>query len=78
MTYEKRVVAVVVNQTGEALFNEMATKIEIDDDASGEFLKISQEGGHTGYSKFLLVTPEEWPVLREAIDEMIQQCRREE
>ena len=77
MTYEKRVVAVVVNQTGAELFSETATRIEITDEAAGEFVKISQEGGHTDYQKCLTVDPDERPTLRDAIEEMINLCRKE-
>lgn len=74
--YETRVTKIVVAQRNEPIFSENVTHIEIADDAAGEFVKVSQEGGHKDYEKFILFDPEEWPVVREAIDLMISQCRK--
>lgn len=70
--YEARVTTVIVNKTGEPIFSETATKIEIDDEGGGEFLKISQ--GDLGY---IQITPEEWPFVRDQIEKMITECREE-
>jgi len=74
--YETRVTKIVVAQRNEPIFSENVTHIEIADDAAGEFVKVSQEGGHKDYEKHVLFDPEEWPVVREAIDLMISQCRK--
>ena len=76
--YETRVVSVVVLPRGEPLYSEQATTISIADEASGEFLRISQEGGHIDEAKCVLIEPEEWSVLRAAIDMMVANCRKEE
>ena len=51
--------------------------IEIDDEAAGEFILLSQnlESGPEGK---LGIDPEQWPVLRAAIDRMIEECRNED
>lgn len=67
--YESRVTAVIVNKTDEPIFSETATKIEIDDEAAGEYLNITQDGG------CVKITPQEWPEIRSQIDKMILQCR---
>jgi len=67
--YESRVIAVIVNKTDEPIFSETATKIEIDDEAAGEYLNITQDGG------CVKITPEEWPEIKSQIDKMILQCR---
>lgn len=67
--YEARVTAVIVNKTDEPIFSETATKIEIDDEAAGEYLKISQD------NRYIQITPEEWPEIKSQIDKMILQCR---
>ena len=59
----------------EPVFSEQATHIEIDDEAAGEFIKVSQEGGHTDIAKFVTFDREEWIVVRDAIDCMMNQCR---
>lgn len=59
---------------GEELFSEQATEIEIVNEASGEFVVVQQH--YEGYGK-IGINPEEWPVLREAIDKMIKECRKE-
>jgi hypothetical protein len=58
----------------EPIFSEMATDIEITDDAGGEYLTITQHGEGCGAIK---VDPEEWAELRGAIDKAVKECRKE-
>ena len=76
MSYEIRTIAVLVNKPAEPILFEMATKVEICDEAAGEFLKVSQSNDKAENGT-IQITPEEWPVLREAIDMMIKECREE-
>jgi hypothetical protein len=74
--YETRIIKVVVAPKGEPIFSELATTIEIGDDAGGEFVKVTQEGGHTATSKSVCFDPDEWVTIRGAIDDMISKCRK--
>jgi len=74
--YETRVISVIVCPRGEPTFSELVTRIEIVDEAAGEFIKVTQEGGHTDYGKSIAIEDGDWPVLRGAIDAMVAQCRR--
>lgn len=71
--YEIRTVALLVNRKGCAVFDDTATRVEIVDEASGEFVEVRQNASTT--SGLIGITPEEWPLLREAIDRMIDECR---
>lgn len=71
--YETRTTRIVVLPKGDALFCERATTIEIDDEAGGEFLAISQS--HTDAHSSLRIDPDEWPHIRDAIDRMAAECR---
>jgi len=73
--HETRITAIVVLPKGEDLFSETSTTIEIRDEAAGEFLRVSQVDGHVANEKHLLLDPDEWPVVRAAIDMMIGLCR---
>ncbi len=73
MTLEKRILSVVVLPEGEAIFHESATTISIDDDAGGEFVTVSQ--CRDEHNVKISINPEEWPAIREAIDEMVKECR---
>jgi hypothetical protein len=70
MKFEKRVTKVVVMPEGAPIFDEQATSIEIDDDAAGEFIAVSQTSGNV-----IKIDKDEWPFLREAINEMMEQVR---
>lgn len=74
MEYEVRHIALVVAPVGEPIFSEQATTIRIDDEAAGEFLVVSQSSD-TGPDNCIRIDPDEWPVLRDAIDRMHTQCR---
>jgi hypothetical protein len=63
----------MVHPAGEAtILSEMVTMISIEDEGGGEFVKAEQ--ANTGS---ILINPDEWPELREAIDRMITECRSE-
>lgn len=71
-TYETRTIAVIVAPPRETIFSESATTVNIEDDAAGEFVVVSQN--LDGYDK-IAITPEEWPAIRAAIDALVADCR---
>lgn len=72
MKYQIETLAMIVVPEGDPVFSEMATRIEIEDEASGPFLRISQ----TGPGKGIALSANEWPAIREAIEEMLATCDR--
>ena len=61
---------------GEPIFSEMATTVEIVDEAGGEFLEVRQQCGKMTKADLMIsINPEEWPMLRAAIDVMVAKCR---
>lgn len=70
MTYTAHIVAMIVAPKGQHIYSEQATRIEIQDDAAGPFLEVSQEDGK------VRIDPEEWPELRDAIETMIAAAAR--
>ena len=73
-SYDVRIIKIAVMPKGQPVFSELSTYVAIEDEAAGEFVKISQEGGHTDMEKWIIVNPEEWPAIRGAIDYMVSQC----
>jgi hypothetical protein len=71
--YETRTLSVIVVAKGKPIFSEMATRVEIVDEAGGEYVEVSQQG-RVDLGK-IAINPEEWPMLREVIDTMVSQCR---
>ena len=73
----KRLTQLTVLPEDEPIFSEMATHISIEDDAAGEYLKVKQiwDCSENGT---IAITPEYWPILRDAIDDMIFECRKED
>lgn len=70
--YETRTVQIGVVAIGQPLFDESVAMIEIADEAAGEFIAVTQPGFP---GKGIQVNPDEWPVIREAIDRMVSECR---
>jgi len=70
---ETRAVSWTVGPIGDPLFSEMVTTISIEDEAAGEFVAVSQQGGE-GIGT-IQIDPGDWPNLRDAIDHAISQCR---
>lgn len=74
--YEVRTLKIVVLPKGEPIFSELATEIEVMDEAAGEFVKLSQMGGRAGAeSREIWLDPAEWPHVREGIERMMRECR---
>lgn len=73
----KRCTQLTVLPEGEPIFSEMATQITIEDESTGEYLKVKQmwDSPENGT---IAISPEDWPVLRDAIDDMISECRKED
>lgn len=76
MKYETRVLSMIVVPEGEAIFSEAATVIKIDDEASGEFIVVSQDGNADAKQGEVCIDPDAWPQIRDAIDKMISECRK--
>lgn len=68
--YETRTTCLVVAPKGEPIFSETATHVRIADEAGGEFVEVEQSA-----SGKIQINPEGWPVLRDAIDQLIASCR---
>jgi hypothetical protein len=75
--FEIRITSLIVAPESSAIFCEEATHISIEDEAAGEYVVVSQEGRCDGYGK-IGIDPDSWPVLRDAIDRMVSECRLEE
>lgn len=73
MTFEKRVTAITVCKVGEPIFSDYATRVEIVDEAAGEFVEVSQAGREGGGK--IAIDSDEWPALRDAIDQLLNDCR---
>ena len=73
----KRCTQLTVLPEGEPIFSEMATHISIEDEASGEYVKVTQYGDRAERGE-ININPEEWPAIRDAIDDMIFECRKED
>jgi hypothetical protein len=71
MKYITRITKLTVLPEREPVFSEMATDIEIEDEAAGEFLKLTQHGGNTECEKSILITDDEWPAIRDAIERLL-------
>ena len=73
--FDLRIVKLVIAPKGEPLFSEAATSVEIDDEAAGEFVKVTQQDGSMNVSKSITIDPDEWPLIRDAVNAMVGRCR---
>ena len=67
--YHPVITQVTVLPKGQPIFSERSTTITIVDEAAGPFLEIAQS--ETGK---IQIQSDEWPQLRDSIDEMIRVC----
>ena len=57
---------------GADLHDDRSTHIEIYDEGGGEFIKVVQPHG----SDDIRIEPDEWSVIRAAIDKLIKECNK--
>jgi hypothetical protein len=66
-----RVTRLSVLPPGESLFSNQCTHLSIVDDAAGEFLKIEQHHDDPAHQGAFLLTTEEWPSIKQAIETLL-------
>jgi len=68
-----RITQLTVVPEGMPIFDELAITVTIDDEAGGEFVVVrGQTDTHHGS---VAINPSEWPALRDAIDQMVKECK---
>lgn len=68
--FTQRITQVTVAAEFATVISETATRITIEDEAAGEMVSVEQPDRGAK----VLVSPEEWPQIRDAIDKMIAAC----
>ena len=76
MEYELRVVSVLIVGKGGDIFDEGAMTASIEDEGGGEYVALSQNCSD-GVRK-LLIDPEEWPLIVEAVGGLLKDIARRE
>lgn len=72
--YRVRITHLAVLPIGEPLFSEKCMSVSIEDESGGEFLAIEQHGGPEQNAGKISIDPEEWPALRQAIEQLLAEC----
>jgi hypothetical protein len=76
MKYTSRITQMTVLPVGEAIFSEKATVITIEDEAAGEYLKITQQTDATFEShQTVAFGQEEWDEVKGVIDQMFKDIK---
>ena len=71
--YEIRVRSLIVLPKGREIFSDGITIVELDDESAGEFVVVRQP--HNDERGEIRIDPDEWPVLRDAIDRLVKECK---
>ena len=70
VTYRRHPSGFIVSPLGDPITSEMATHIGLDDEGGGAFVTVKQPNGRLG-NEGIMIDATEWPVLRQAIDDMV-------
>lgn len=62
----------LIGPVGEPSYSEMCTEVFIESGGGGEFVIVEQHGA-IDLGK-IAINPDEWPALRDAINQMIGEC----
>lgn len=69
-----RTLKIAVMPKDAAIFDELATIIEIQDDGGGEFLSITQSDSSLAAGE-IKIDSNDWPHVRDAIEKMLKECK---
>jgi hypothetical protein len=72
--FEIRITSIVVAPHGADMYEPGVTEISIQDNAGGEYVTVKQLYYQVERSS-IEIDPDHWPVLRQAIEWMLRQCR---
>lgn len=72
-TYEMRVTEMAIIQKGEPIFSEDGFTIRIEDEGAGEFVEVRNNCTDSVHA--LRIDPKDWPELKLAISQFIEDCR---
>lgn len=72
-THECRATQYTISRPGEPTFAEGVIRIEIDDEAAGEYIVLTQDGFQS--TGRVSIDPDEWPLVRKTIDKLVKTCR---
>ena len=67
-----RTTQLTITPEGEPIFCERAYTVTIDDQAAGEYVVVHSLGED---GDKIEIDPQDWPALREAIDQLIGECQ---
>jgi hypothetical protein len=71
--HECRATQYSISREGEPIYSEGTIRIDIDDEGAGEFIVLTQEA--TSARGGVAIDPDEWPLVRKAIDKLVKRCR---
>lgn len=71
--HECRVTQYSIGRTGDPIYAEGTIRVDIDDEAGGEFIVLKQDSLHQ--DAHIAIDPDEWPLVRKAIDKLVKACR---
>ena len=72
MSYEMIYSRITVKPKKEPIFSEMATHVELEDDAAGCFVQLRQETD--AGTMVIKIDTQEWATIKLAIEELIDEC----
>jgi len=70
ISFTARLTQITVAAHGKTVIDETATRITIEDEAAGEMVSVEQ----CDRGAKVLIAPEEWPFIRDAIDKLVAAC----
>ena len=77
--FEIRITRLSVLPPGEPIFSEQCMNISIVDEGAGEYLEIDQQLDSPDVKEqTIFLSPEEWPVLKSAIEQMLEEIKQRE
>ena len=75
MKHEIRTTRIHIVPENEPIFCEQAIIIEIEDEAAGEFLVMSQPSNEREYAGKVTIDAENWPSIKNAIETLLKDCK---
>ena len=73
--YHRVIETILIKPVGEPIYAEFVTRISIDDEGGGAFIKVVQDMDD-GADKVIRIDPDEWCLIRSSINRLVATCKK--
>ena len=72
--YHRVIETIVIKPVDQSIFGEGVTRVSLDDETGGAFVKVVQDGDDS--DNVIRIDPDEWHLIRSSINRLVATCKK--